>query len=128
MSTPGSTHNHGQGPEPDQPVTSVRRPVNSEDKLAEETTVEVKLDIEHASVKDDPRQWSKTRKVSGLLTGLFACPDDEVLTKYIGQYIIVAMVSAAAMNAGLGASIYNRKLLLECFNRFINVYQPPSPR
>lgn len=84
MSTLGSTRSHGQGPEPDQPVTSVRRPVNSEDKLAEETTVDITLDIEHASVKDDPRQWSKTSKVSGLLTGSFVCADGEVLTKYIG--------------------------------------------
>jgi len=44
----------------------------------------VKLDIEHAVVQDDPRKWSKHRK-----------------------YVIVAMISAAAMIAGLGANIYN---------------------
>ncbi|CCL99471.1 uncharacterized protein FIBRA_01489 [Fibroporia radiculosa] len=43
-----------------------------------------KLDIEHATVRDDPRKWSKTRK-----------------------YVGVAMVSLAAMVAGLGANIYN---------------------
>ncbi|KAF9807671.1 hypothetical protein IEO21_08129 [Rhodonia placenta] len=43
-----------------------------------------KLDIEHAVVQDDPRQWPKTRK-----------------------YVMVSMISAAAMIAGLGANIYN---------------------
>ncbi|EED80205.1 predicted protein, partial [Postia placenta Mad-698-R] len=42
------------------------------------------LDIEHAVVQDDPRQWPKTRK-----------------------YVMVSMISAAAMIAGLGANIYN---------------------
>ncbi|KZT67115.1 MFS general substrate transporter [Daedalea quercina L-15889] len=55
-----------------------------EKAVVEEATVPVKLDIEHAEVKDDPRKWSKTRK-----------------------YIIVAMISAASMIAGLGANIYN---------------------
>ena len=36
------------------------------------------------------------------------CIGHIVLTSSLGQYVIVAMVSAAAMNAGLGASIYNR--------------------
>lgn len=48
-----------------------------------------KLDIEHAVVQDDPRQWPKTRK-----------------------YVMVSMISAAAMIAGLGANIYNRALRL----------------
>ncbi|PCH40367.1 MFS general substrate transporter [Wolfiporia cocos MD-104 SS10] len=45
---------------------------------------QVKLDIEHAVVEDDPRKWSRTRK-----------------------YVLVAMISAASMIAGLGANIYN---------------------
>ncbi|KAH9910482.1 major facilitator superfamily domain-containing protein [Fomitopsis serialis] len=52
--------------------------------VAKERVVQVKLDIEHAEVKDDPRKWSKSRK-----------------------YILVAMISAACMINGLGASIYN---------------------
>ncbi|KZT12154.1 MFS general substrate transporter [Laetiporus sulphureus 93-53] len=47
-------------------------------------TPEVKFDIEHAEVHDDPRKWSKARK-----------------------YVIVAMISAASMIAGLGSNIYN---------------------
>ncbi|KAH9922895.1 MFS general substrate transporter [Fomitopsis serialis] len=58
--------------------TRTREPV------AKERVVQVKLDIEHAVVKDDPRKWSKSRK-----------------------YILVAMISAACMINGLGASIYN---------------------
>ncbi|KAH9922611.1 major facilitator superfamily domain-containing protein [Fomitopsis serialis] len=52
--------------------------------VADENLVQVKLDIEHAVVKDDPRKWSKGRK-----------------------YVIVAMISGASMIAGLGANIYN---------------------
>ncbi|KAI0727680.1 major facilitator superfamily domain-containing protein [Fomitopsis betulina] len=52
--------------------------------LVETKTIHVKLDIEHTEVVDDPRQWSKNRK-----------------------YVIVAMISAASMIAGLGANIYN---------------------
>lgn len=44
----------------------------------------IKLDIEHAVVKDDPRKWSKSRK-----------------------YAIVALISLAATIAGLGGNIYN---------------------
>ncbi|KAH9891990.1 MFS general substrate transporter [Cubamyces lactineus] len=44
------------------------------------------LDIEHAVVVDDPREWSKARKL-----------------------LVVATVSAASMIAGLGANIYNRE-------------------
>ncbi|KAI0373855.1 MFS general substrate transporter [Pilatotrama ljubarskyi] len=43
-------------------------------------------DIEHAIVADDPREWSRARKLS-----------------------VVATVSAASMIAGLGANIYNRE-------------------
>ncbi|KAI0770404.1 MFS general substrate transporter [Fomes fomentarius] len=43
-------------------------------------------DIEHAVVTDDPREWSKGRKLS-----------------------VVATVSAASMIAGLGGNIYNRE-------------------
>ena len=50
-------------------MISIPQSVN-EEKPASETMVEVKLDIEHASVTDDPRKWSKTRKVSSLLAGL----------------------------------------------------------
>ena len=60
---------HRQGSKWEQPVISIPQSVN-EEKPASETMVEVKLDIEHASVTDDPRKWSKTRKVSGLLAGL----------------------------------------------------------
>ncbi|KAH9846411.1 MFS general substrate transporter [Lenzites betulinus] len=44
------------------------------------------LDIEHAVVADDPRAWSKARKL-----------------------VVVATVSAASMIAGLGGNIYNRE-------------------
>ncbi|KAI0351439.1 MFS general substrate transporter [Trametes cingulata] len=44
------------------------------------------VDIEHAVVADDPRLWSKARKLS-----------------------VVATVSAASMIAGLSANIYNRE-------------------
>ncbi|OBZ71310.1 hypothetical protein A0H81_08579 [Grifola frondosa] len=43
-----------------------------------------KSDIEHATVNDDPRKWSRARK-----------------------YIVVATISAASMIAGLGSNIYN---------------------
>ncbi|KAI0671081.1 MFS general substrate transporter [Trametes maxima] len=44
------------------------------------------LDIEHALVADDPREWSKARKL-----------------------VVVVTVSAASMIAGLGGNIYNRE-------------------
>ncbi|KAI0330794.1 MFS general substrate transporter [Cubamyces sp. BRFM 1775] len=44
------------------------------------------LDIEHAVVVDDPREWSKPRKL-----------------------LVVATVSAASMIAGLGGNTYNRE-------------------
>ncbi|KAH9950618.1 MFS general substrate transporter [Amylocystis lapponica] len=47
-------------------------------------TVMIKLDIEHAIVADDPRKWTNPRK-----------------------YVIVGLISTAAMIAGLGANIYN---------------------
>ncbi|KAH9922610.1 major facilitator superfamily domain-containing protein, partial [Fomitopsis serialis] len=43
-----------------------------------------KLDIEHAVVQDDPREWSNTRK-----------------------YTVVVIICAAAMIAGLGGNLYN---------------------
>ncbi|KAI0078248.1 MFS general substrate transporter [Panus rudis PR-1116 ss-1] len=46
--------------------------------------IEEKVDIEHALVEDDPRQWSTTRKAS-----------------------ILIVVSAAAVIGGLGANLYN---------------------
>ncbi|OSX56433.1 hypothetical protein POSPLADRAFT_1160028 [Postia placenta MAD-698-R-SB12] len=54
---------------------------NLEKALSEQP---VKLDIEHALVKDDPRQWSRARK-----------------------FCVVVMICAAAMIAGLGGNIYN---------------------
>lgn len=50
------------------------------------TPVPEKLDIEHAIVQDDPREWSPNRKLS-----------------------ILVIVSAASMIAGLSANIQNRE-------------------
>ncbi|KAI0785153.1 major facilitator superfamily domain-containing protein [Abortiporus biennis] len=58
---------------------------NKKEKLAVvENVAAAKIDIEHAEVADDPRQWSRTRKG-----------------------IILSVISAAAMIAGLGANILN---------------------
>ncbi|KAL4249199.1 MFS transporter superfamily protein [Abortiporus biennis] len=66
-------------------------PVRISDNVNEKTKTTVvekatpeKVDIEHAEVTDDPRQWSRTRKG-----------------------VILAVISAAAMIAGLGSNIYN---------------------
>ena len=36
----------------------------ADEKAAPPTEVPLKLDIEHAIVQDDPREWSKARKAS----------------------------------------------------------------
>ncbi|EPT00306.1 hypothetical protein FOMPIDRAFT_1030567 [Fomitopsis schrenkii] len=45
---------------------------------------DIPLDIEHAIVQDDPREWSNARK-----------------------YVVVVIICAAAVIAGLGGSLYN---------------------
>ncbi len=65
-----------------------------------------KRDIEHAEVVDDPRKWSRTRKV-GLFLSRRRPP--ELTHSGCAQTFVLAIVSVAAMIAGLGGNIYNRK-------------------
>lgn len=62
-----------------------------------------KPDIEHATVQDDPREWSRTRKVS--LLNLTEC----IYLLTLVKYITLATVASAALIATLGANIYNRE-------------------
>ncbi|KAI0775515.1 vacuolar DHA amino acid exporter [Trametes elegans] len=70
------------------------------------------LDIEHAVVADDPRAWSKARKVRPVFQRCCASERPEIfwrclLIAYTLQLIVVVTVSAASMIAGLGGNIYN---------------------
>lgn len=61
------------------------------------------LSIEHVVVGDDPRKWSKARKVCVFVYELYL---KQLLLKG-RQYAIVAMISAASMISGLSSNIYN---------------------
>lgn len=68
-----------------------------------------KIDIERVPVEDDPRAWSEMRKVSRCCSlrlaadGLWSPPLCEP------QNVTLVIISAAAMIAGLGANIQNRR-------------------
>ena len=64
------------------------------------------LDIEHAVVVDDPRQWTRKRKVR-LRASIPRYPALKIDLR--GQTFVLVIVSAASMIAGLGGNIYNRK-------------------
>ena len=65
-----------------------------------------KVDIEHTRVENDPRSWSRLKKVSPAvkLTGCVKVPVSHTRL----QIFVLSLVSAASMIAGLGGSIYNR--------------------
>ena len=61
------------------------------------------IDIEHVPVRDDPRNWSRTRKVR-----TFDKENMRLELIITLQNLILAIVASAAMIATLGANIYNR--------------------
>lgn len=68
------------------------------------TPVLEKLDIEHALVHDDPRNWSSGRKVRSQVSSALVEAD-----KSIPQWVVLVIISSASMVAGLSANIQNRK-------------------
>lgn len=72
-----------------------------------------KPDIEHAEVSDDPRKWSKVRKVNDIVFKDYLLLAKQLLHSQCtpnNQGFVLAIISGAAMIAGLGGNIYNRKL------------------
>lgn len=63
-----------------------------------------KLDIEHALVHDDPRNWSSGRKVRSQILSAVVEVDKVIL-----QWVVLVIISSASMVAGLSANIQNRK-------------------
>ena len=67
-----------------------------------------KPDIEHSLVSDDPRQWSRGCKVRRNCCNVRITVE---LGYFLFQTLILVVISAAALVAGLAGNIYNRTLI-----------------
>jgi hypothetical protein len=75
-----------------------------EPKESEESLQVPVIDIEHAPVDNDPREWSDKKKVSAAPIMSEMTPANASLKR---QTIILAMIAIASISPTLGASIYN---------------------
>lgn len=90
------------------------------DRAKEPAYLLSKEDIEHAPVHDDPRTWSRWRKVC------YTCVRSTSTNRNISQTSILVIVSFACAINGLGANIYNRAYPL--FTCIISTIQPLAVR
>lgn len=79
MNSPEMLNGCEQLVEMEQCRTSMRSAEGGGSLMSKSPTVKVLVDIEHANVEDDPRQWSKTRKVRVVLTSDILDIDDKTL-------------------------------------------------
>ena len=70
------------------------------------TSVHTSHDIEHVEVFDDPRSWSKVKKVGGSLS--FRTIHYSTF-RIVHQTFILLTIFSASMIAGLNSNLYNRR-------------------
>ncbi len=86
-------------------VREAGTPDNDDRSVVSQTIEDVVVDIEHMPVHDDPRKWSRLRKVTFL-----RCYSTTAYTASV-QNFILAVICSGSMIAGFGASIQNREFV-----------------